>query len=647
MKKIEGRKPVIGLCFSGIDSEYQTKIFNSISYAAVVSGFTVAAFQAFTTYYSDDLSDHGEGNIFNLVNCDLLDCLVIVSLSIKHAGVIEKLVKRCKEAEIPVISIDVDIEGCYTVAMGYNNAMENIMSHFLDHHGFTKINFISGMKGNPQSEERLEIYKKALEAHGIKYEPERVDYGFFWGTPAAEAVQRFYDSGMEMPEAFVCANDSMAIGVCAKLNSLGFNVPGDIAVSGLDGIKEASVHTPTITTGRLNTDKVGEEVVRIFKELFDGGEPPKRTEIEPQMDYAQSCGCREISGSYDNDLKHRLYVEIDSLNEYSNTMSRMVEDLTGFGSMKKTAERIKPYIDQIWSKKIWICLCENYSDKVLFGGDEELRNAYIKEGYTEKITPFLYVENKEIKPLRDFTSAELIPDFHKEIEELGTLIFIPLHFQDRSIGYMVIDYTANKQNSNYYNFYNLNSWRKNLSLVLENVRIQGELRASVHKLEEMYVHDSMTNTFNRRGFYRVVPSIIKECVSESKKLLVASADMDELKYINDVFGHNEGDVAIITVSNALKEACGEKYIVARFGGDEFVAAGIVADDSEGEDFVRAVTNYLNDFNSTSGKKYKVSASIGTHIVVPEKGSSLDDYIKIADRIMYKVKNNKVREHARR
>lgn len=647
MKKIEGRKPVIGLCFSGIDSEYQTKIFNSISYAAVASGLSVAAFQAFTSYYSDDLSDYGEGNIFNLVNCDLLDGLVIISLSIKHAGVIEKLVNRCKGADIPVISIDVDIEGCYTVAMGYNNAMENIMSHFLDHHGFTKINFISGMKGNPQSEERLEVYKRALEAHGIKYEPERVDYGFFWGTPAAEAVQRFYDSGMEMPEAFVCANDSMAIGVCAKLNELGFNVPGDIAVSGLDGIKEASVHTPTITTGRLNVGKVGEEVVRIFKELFNGGKPSQRTEIDPQMDYAQSCGCRDISGSYDNDLKHRLYVEIDSLNEYSNTMSKMVEDLTGFGSMKKTAERIKPYIEQIWSKKIWICLCENYSDKVLFGGDEEMRNAYIKEGYTQKITPLLYVENKEIKPLRDFTSEELIPDFHKELDELGTLIFIPLHFQDRSIGYMVIDYSANMDNSNYYNFYNLNSWRKNLSLVLENVRIQGELRASVHKLEEMYVHDSMTNTFNRRGFYRVVPNMIKECVSKKQKLLVASADMDELKYINDVFGHNEGDVAIITVSNALKEACGKKFIVARFGGDEFVAAGIVEDDSDGEDFVQAVTKHLNDFNSTSGKKYKVSASIGTHIVVPEKGSSLDDYIKIADRIMYKVKNNKVREHARR
>ena len=400
MKKIEGRKPVIGLCFSGIDSEYQTKIFNSISHAAVASGFTVAAFQAFTAYYSDDLSDRGEGNIFNLVNCSLLDGLVIVSLSIKHAGAIEKLVKRGKEADIPVISIDVDIDDCYTVAMGYNNAMENIMSHFLDHHGFTKINFISGMKGNPQSEERLEVYKKALEAHGIKYEPERVDYGFFWGNPAAEAVQRFYDSGMEMPEAFVCANDSMAIGVCAKLNSLGFNVPGDIAVSGLDGIKEASVHTPSITTGRLNMEKVGEEVVRIFKEIFDGGKPQKRTEIEPHMDYAQSCGCREISSSYDNDLKHRLYVEIDSLNEYSNSMSRMVEDLTGFGSMKKTAERIKPYIEHIWAKKIWICLCENYSDKVLFGGDEELRSAYIKEGYTEKITPFLYAENKEIKPQR-------------------------------------------------------------------------------------------------------------------------------------------------------------------------------------------------------------------------------------------------------
>ncbi len=647
MKTIKGKKPVIGLCLSGIDSEYQTKIFNSISYAAVASGFSVAVFQDFTKYYNGDPGDFGESNIYNLINFSLLDGLVIVSMSIKHEGVTEKLVERCKEADIPVISIDMDVKGCYTVAMGYDNAMENIMSHFLDFHGFTRINFISGMKDNPQSEQRLEIYKKALEAHGIKFEPERVDYGYFWGNPAAEAVQRFYDSGMEMPEAFVCANDSMALGVCAKLNSLGFRVPEDIAVSGIDGIKEAAVHTPSITTGRLNIEKVGEEIIRIFSEIFKGSEPPQRTEIEPQMIYAQSCGCEKFSGSYDNDLKHRLYVEIESLNDYSNVMSRMVEDLTGFGSMKRTAERIKPYIEYVWAKKIWICLCENYTDKVLFGNDEELRNAYIREGYTEKISPFLYVENKEIMPLGDFTSEELIPNFNKEIEELGTLIFMPLHFQDRSIGYMVVDYTSTGPNSDYYNFYNLNSWRKNLSLVLENVRIQGELRASVRKLEDMYIHDSMTGAFNRRGFYRMVPSFIKKCVCENKKLLVASADMDELKYINDVFGHNEGDIAIITVSNALKEACSGRFIVARFGGDEFIAAGIVESEAEGENFVAAVTQYLSDYNSTSGKNYKVSASIGTHIVTPEKGSSLDDYIKIADKIMYKIKNNKVREHARK
>lgn len=647
MRKIKGSKPIIGLCFSGINSEYQTKIFNSISYSAVASGFAVAAFQSSTTYNSDDVSDFGEDNIFNLINCSLLDGLVIISLSIKNDGIIEKLVLRSKEADIPVISIDMDIEGSYCIEMGYGDAMEKIMSHFLDHHGFTKINFITGMKDNPQSEERLQIYKKALEDHGIKYEPERVDYGYFWGTPAAEAVQRFYDSGKEMPEAIVCANDAMALGVCAKLNELGFNVPEDIAVSGLDGIKEASVHTPSITTGQLNIDKIGDEVINLFNELFDGKNPPHKKEIEPQMVYAQSCGCKSFSASFDNDLKHRLYVEIDEQNEYSNVMGRMVEDLTGFGSMKKTAERVQPYINLVWAKKIWICLCENYTDRVLFGNDEELRNAYIKEGYTEKISPFLYVENKEIKPLKDFTSAELIPDFRKEVEELGTLIFIPLHFQDRSIGYMVVDYTGNIENKNYYNFYNLNSWRKNLSLVLENVRIQGELKATVRKLEDMYIHDSMTGTFNRRGFYQIVPSYIKKCVSDKKKIMVASADMDELKNINDVFGHNEGDVAIITVSNALKEACGGKFLVARFGGDEFIVAGIVSDDCESEDFVQAVTTYLNDFNNTSGKKYKVSASIGTHIVTPEKGSSLDDYIKIADQIMYKIKNNKVREHARR
>lgn len=92
----------------------------------------------------------------------------------------------------------------------------------IEEHHAKNINFIAGSKGQGCSEARIEAYKRALRDHNLEVDERRIDYGDFWNEPTLEAMQRFVDSGIPMPEAVVCANDVMALAVEEFLSSVVF-----------------------------------------------------------------------------------------------------------------------------------------------------------------------------------------------------------------------------------------------------------------------------------------------------------------------------------------------------------------------------------------------------------------------------------------
>ena len=130
-------------------------------------------------------------------------------------------------------------QDCCNITINYDNAVEMMTRHFVEAHGFTKINYLGGEEEYPVSRIRREAYERVLRECGIPVEPSRELIGSFWDEPAYRAVLRYYSEQGEMPEAFVCANDEMAIGAVRALEQLGFRVPQDVCVSGLDGVSKA------------------------------------------------------------------------------------------------------------------------------------------------------------------------------------------------------------------------------------------------------------------------------------------------------------------------------------------------------------------------------------------------------------------------
>ena len=120
--------------------------------------------------------------------------------------------------------------------------------------------------------------------------------------------------------------------------------------------------------------------------------------------------------------------------------------------------------------------------------------------------------------------------------------------------------------------------------------------------------------------------------------------MDGLKFINDNYGHNEGDFAIQRLAGVIQDSC-MNGICARFGGDEFIVftAGVV--DGDDEAFIRRFNSKIEAMNNIIRKPYTLSASIGSVIVTTNADTTLYSVIKQADEKMYEVK--KLRKNSRR
>ena len=213
--------------------------------------------------------------------------------------------------------------------------------------------------------------------------------------------------------------------------------------------------------------------------------------------------------------------------------------------------------------------------------------------------------------------------------------FSPVHFDGELLGYTVLERELCTQpviNTIY------KQWLRCLNNALEMTR-------SKERLETLSIRDMMTGVLNRRGMYRKYEAL-RENAKEGDALLVCVVDMDGLKYINDTFGHGEGDFGILSVCGALVSIARRNEICVRSGGDEFFLIGIGPYGREDEakradEFNQAVAKA----SEKAGKPYRISGSIGCVVFDDYRQISLDNALSEADVRMYryKVKNRMQRQ----
>ncbi len=162
---------------------------------------------------------------------------------------------------------------------------------------------------------------------------------------------------------------------------------------------------------------------------------------------------------------------------------------------------------------------------------------------------------------------------------------------------------------------------------------------SIQQLQAFSLIDELTGLYNRRGFLVLAEQQLKLANRTGQSLLLAFVDVDGLKTINDLFGHQRGDLALIETAHILKEAFRETDILARLGGDEFVALLICGEDIGAETLTRKFQATMEEHNSYGKSGFRLSASIGIALSDPGSNFSISELMERADKLMYQQKKS--------
>ena len=179
-----------------------------------------------------------------------------------------------------------------------------------------------------------------------------------------------------------------------------------------------------------------------------------------------------------------------------------------------------------------------------------------------------------------------------------------------------------------------------LEYLSNQIGISLNVNAIVRELNSISNTDELTHVYNRRGLIQNIKVLYKKYKELSKNLYFFIGDLDNLKYINDTFGHDQGDKAIQTVCEILNDIFQTHAVIGRLGGDEFG----IAFTCKNEDFIIQIDSLIQERTQYFNKKYHlpyyVSLSYGISVFDYNSPFDLNHTIRLADTLMYERKKEK-------
>lgn len=633
-----GRRKLIGVITAVPESKHAQRVMEGVCCQCEKYDYNVAVF-APMVHTSGDFTGYinGELNIYELINFDLLDGVIVDSVSLSENNdetlkneICLKLQQQCNK---PVVSLNMPLGNYPMVSSNDRVVFREIMEHVIDEHGARDICFLTGHKENLISQERLDYCFEVMKERDLPIKQEWVVYGDFWYSSGTALAQRIVTGEVPMPQAVVCTSDHMAIGLVRYLTEHGIRVPEDIIVTGFEATQEAALNSVSVTSFESNEAKTAADAVDMLCKLID-----VKKEIQPfdaatkkHMHAGVSCGCAQDFMHSARAFKDSFYfmsrdysIQDDNVDIGLLLEGYMAEILTETENAQDCMQHI--YLNTYYLRpysKYYLCLKEDWLDP----------NKTIVKGYpgrmkivvhnTMELDTGFYQDDQSVS----FMSKIMLPQMFEEEEKPCVFYFSPVHFRDKMLGYSVIqrELSMNKPLNVVYR-----NWLRNINTALEMIQTKS-------KLLQLSISDEMTGAYNRRGMDVHLKRMLED-TNEGDSLLVAVVDMDGLKYVNDTFGHVEGDYGIKQVHKALQFCAGPDEICVRAGGDEFYLFGVGKYTEDDVDkHIKDFQEYLARLNATSRKPYVIGASIGMELAPINEQLKVDNIINAADVKMYASK----------
>lgn len=618
----------IAVLVNGVSHEAHRRLLEGIGQYAHENNIQVFVF---TCIYMQKESEYGIGEvrIFDLPDYIQYDGIIFIGNPIRNAQFADEIIQKIKNARIPVVSIESRIEGLPTFYTDNRGAMREMVTHLIERHGVQNICYLSGPDDSSESIERLQGAKDAAVEHGITLDDEHIYYGDYLPDSGSRLVEQLVKSGRELPEAIICANDFMALGAYIELCRHGVQIGKDIFLTGYDNMSDTLNLTPAITTLEKPQRKVGYEAC---KSLIENKGIESR-KFKVKCCFRGSCGCPE------HKKQNLLEVQLRDIREKLETFGMgetnkyLVSDLNECDNMQDFCACLKSYIVRMDFSYVYLCLCEGKTSTHSQADYDE----QINEDYSERVYIPVAYEKGNFTEYPYFDCRELLPEICREKIGNEMCIVEPVHFRRKCLGYLV---TCGSEVP--FNTALCQNWMTSISSALENIRKQDELKRLVKKLNNVWMLDSLTQTYNRAGFFQYASGILEYCKKNHTEIGLLFIDINKLKRVNDTYGHKEGDFYIKMVADCMGRLKGQEQLLMRYGGDEFVVLGSLEKGDEFSGLLEGLNPGLEECRKQNKKAYEMSVSIGFKAVSVTEDFKLDWLMEQADREMYEMKKKRER-----
>lgn len=609
----------IAVFLGEIGRDYQKNFINELRKVAFAKDYDVFVFNNFGAYNATALFDLGERDVINIPVYSEFEGIISLPDTFDIDGMEQMLIDKVRmESDRPIVSVrNGSIETNRIVFDNYGTLYE-MTNHFIYDHGFKNICFMSGPLSAEDAVERLKGFTDAMRDAGLEVTEDIIIEGDYWKLVSKAAADKFLKAYDGMTEAIICANDYMALGLIEEFESRGIRVPEDIAISGFDETVEGCAASVPLTTVAIPVAEMAARALETIEELNHGkiiiGDINLTGSILPKG----SCGCCFDRPKIDyTALINRWTEEYVSVRRSTQFMTDIQNQITEVEKLKF----VNGYNTPFQLKKMYLCLCMD---------DHKDDNPYSDTMLLKTIFPFN--EERMKNPLIDyaFPRRDILPKGFYDNDKPTCHVVFPVHYKNTTFGYLVSEWSE-KDITIF-----IAPYGEGIAHAYNDLALQAQFSELVD-IKKQTLIDPLTGISNRRGFEQSLSDLMVQEHKENEFISFLSVDLDNLKPINDTYGHAEGDIAIISVAQVLSEVVSENNICARVGGDEFYAVVRSEDPDAREHILVQFYDLLDKKSKEINKAYKLHASVGIHTVAINLIDKAFEHLQMADRLMYEAK----------
>ena len=594
--------------------DFALAILKHLDSYALDKGYRIDVFGTCSVPSTNPLHVIGLKSILSLPDLSSYDGIILCYDTLVHEGMAKDLIEDISGSEDspPLVCIRSGLPGTYRVLPDNRKMMHDISAFVISKCHSSDIGFVTGNLAMPDSYERWDGFKDAMAEAGYETSDELVFHGNYWITQAVETADHFIKPDGTLPEAIICSNDYEAIALCDELVKRGYSIPGDTLISGIDNTFEGRNHIPSLTTIEIAKSDFVDAAIQALIDLKSGKKLDLNIPVPAKIIPRESTGdpmeerdlyktlCTLTANASAAMDAGREYVILSALFDGALTM----KDLLGI-----SLEQFKE-IPGITS-----CFLCRYKE-----------NGHELSGY--------FIDNGDIKCDKILFGRDRILPSGIVNEDSGMFISFPLSHKNEVYGYAIV--VVDTKEHDFINF-KTEFLLTQIGQCINKLELYEKL-FGISDVISLYIRDPLTGILNRRGFEKMISEKFGPDGTPIHELTIISLDMDELKYINDNFGHLAGDEAIKSLADCISNALYGNEFAARMGGDEFTAILDTTDRKRAGRFIRKIRSNIKSINSSGRLPYTLSTSLGACTVTA--WNDLMDCMNKADKAMYRQKRAK-------